>query len=204
MLHRDFPKWQSIYKFFRKWREDGHIEHFIEKTIMRIRKKRRQNECSAVGALDAQSVKWGNRHSLNGFDANKKVRGIKRNIVVDRNGFILGRTVDSAGKHDSRLAYPLCGQTSFFWPTLKKILVDRGYRGDIPDQVKSDFMIELEVCNTPDGTKGFTPKPLRWVVERTFAWLDGFRRLSRNYEQTNESAEEMIDFATVKLLINHI
>ncbi len=171
---------------------------------MRIRKKRRQNECPAVGALDTQSVKWGNRHSLNGFDANKKVRGIKRNIVVDRNGFILGRTVDSAGKHDSRLAYPLCRQTSFFWPTLKKILVDRGYRGDIPDQVKSDFMIELEVSNTPDGTKGFTPKPLRWVVERTFAWLDGFRRLSRNYEQTNESAEEMIDFATVKLLINHI
>jgi transposase len=48
------------------------------------------------------------------------------------------------------------------------------------------------------------PKSLRWVVERTFAWLDEFRRLTRNYEQTDESAEEMIDFATVKLLINHI
>ena len=65
-------------------------------------------------------------------------------------------------------------------------------------------MIELEVSNTPNGTIGFMPKPLRWVVERTFAWLDGFRRLTRNYEQTNESAEEMIDFATVKFLINHI
>ena len=62
-------------------------------------------------------------------------------------------------------------------------------------------MIELEASNTPNGTIG---KPLRWVVERTFAWLDGFRRLTRNYEQTNESAEEMIDFATVKFLINHI
>ncbi|MDE6649969.1 MAG: transposase, partial [Muribaculaceae bacterium] len=43
-----------------------------------------------------------------------------------------------------------------------------------------------------------------WVVERTFAWLDAFRRLVRNYEQTDESAEEMIDFATIKLLIKHI
>lgn len=204
MLPNDFPKWQSVYKFFRKWREDGHIEHFIEKTVMRIRHKRKQNECPTVGALDAQSVKWGNRHSHNGFDANKKVKGIKRNIVVDRNGFILGRTVDNAGKHDSKLAYPLCKQASFFWPTLKKVLVDRGYRGEIVNQVKSDFMIELEASNTPNGTRGFIPRPLRWVVERTFAWLDGFRRLTRNYEQTNESAEEMIDFATIKLLINHI
>ena len=82
--------------------------------------------------------------------------------------------------------------------------MDRGYRGDIANQVKPDFMIELEVSNTPNGIKGFTPKPLRWIVERTFSWLDGFRRLTRNYEQTNESAEEMIDFATIKLLINHI
>ncbi len=65
---------------------------------MRIRRKRKQNECPTVGALYAQSVKWGN--SNNGFDANKKVKGIKRNIVVDLNDFILARTVDNAGKHD--------------------------------------------------------------------------------------------------------
>ena len=204
MLPKDFPKWQSVYKFFRKWREDGRIEHFIEKTIMKIRKKRNQNDTPSVGALDAQSVKWGNRMSDNGFDANKKVKGVKRSVVVDRNGFILGRRVDNASKHDSKLAYPLCEDTSFFWPTLRKILVDRGYRGEVADKVKEDFNIEVEVSNTPNGTKGFTPKPLRWVVERTFAWLDAFRRLVRNYEQTDESAEEMIDFATIKLLIKHI
>ena len=74
---------------------------------MRIRRKRKPSECPTVGALDAQSVKWGNRHSPNGFDANKKVKGIKRNIVVDRNGLILGRTVYNAGKHNSKLAHPL-------------------------------------------------------------------------------------------------
>ena len=72
------------------------------------------------------------------------------------------------------------------------------------DKVKEDFNIEVEVSNTPNGTKGFSPKPLRWMVERTFAWLDAFRRLVRNYEQTDESAEERIDFATIKLLIKNI
>ena len=204
MLPKDFPKWQSVYKYFRIWREDGRIEHFIEKTIMRIRKKRGQPELPSVGALDAQSVKWGNTKSDNGFDGNKKVKGIKRSIVVDRNGLIMGRTVAPANKHDSRMVEKLVERTSFVWLTLKKILADRGYRGEVADTVKKDFDIELEISNTPNGTKGFAPKPLRWVVERTFAWLDRFRRLARNYEETDESAEEMIDFATIKLMLRHI
>lgn len=155
-------------------------------------------------AFDAQSTKWGNRRSDNGFDANKKVKGIKRNIAVDRNGFILGRLVCSAKIHDSHLASPLCGQVSDAWPTIRKGLVDRGYRGNLVDEIKKVFDIDIEVCATPNGVNGFTPKPLRWVVERTFAWLDGFRRLARNYEQTEESAEEMIDFATIKLLLAHV
>lgn len=94
--------------------------------------------------------------------------------------------------------------TAYTWRTLKKILSDRGYRGEIAEQIKQDLQIELEVSNTSDGVKGFTPKPLRWVVERTFAWLDNFRRLTRNYEASAESAEEMIDFATIKLLLAHL
>lgn len=88
--------------------------------------------------------------------------------------------------------------------TFKMILADRGYCGDIADAVKKTFEIELEISNTPNGTKGFTHEPLRWVVERTFAWLDGFRRLVRNNEETDGSAEEMFDFATMKLMLAHI
>lgn len=204
MLPKDFPKWKTVYWHFSKWKKDGRIELCIEKMIMKIRRKRKQSDVPTVGALDAQSVKWGNHKSNNGFDANKRIKGIKRSIVVDRNGFILGRSVDSAGIHDSRLAHKLVGRTKDVWITIKKILADRGYRGEIIDAVKNDFDIDLEVSNTPNGIKGFTPKPLRWVVERTFAWLDRFRRLTRNYEQSDESAEEMIDFATIKLLLNHI
>nr|AAX16411.1 transposase [uncultured murine large bowel bacterium BAC 54B] len=154
--------------------------------------------------MDAQSVKWGSRHGDNGYDGNKKVKGVKRNIITDRNGFILARKVCNAGIHDSRMAHDLCGLADDVWEDLRKVLSDRGYRGDVDKDIEKDFGIELEVSNTPNGVKGFLPKPLRWVVERTFAWLDSCRRLARNYEILNESAEEMIDFAAIKFLINKI
>ena len=151
-----------------------------------------------MGALDAQSVKWGNRKSDNGFDANKKVKGIKRNIVVDRNGFILARQY---AVHrfmiPIRLTHCVMQQTES-GNGLKRFLLTGGYRGEIAKDIEKDFAISLEVSNTPNGTKGFIPKPLRWVVERTFSWLDWFRRLSRNYEESTEVAEEMIDLAAIK------
>lgn len=204
MLPHDLPLWEDVYYFFRKWREEGHIEHFLQKLVRRIRRKRGQHESPSVGAMDSQSVKWSNRKSINGFDGNKRVKGIKRHITVERNGFLLGRRVTHAGVHDTKVVKELCEQTRFGWERLEKLLVDRGYRGDVIADIKKDFSIEIEVSNTPNGIKGFIPKPLRWVVERTFAWLNGFRRLARNYEQTTESAEEFIDFASISILIKHL
>ena len=149
MLPRDLPKWQTVYWYFRKWGAEGYLNHCIEKLVMKMRRKRKQSATPSVMALDAQSVNWGNRQSDNGFDANKKVKGIKRTVAVDRNGFILGRYVSSAAIHDSKLASPVCEQVSD-------------------------------------------------------AWLDGFLRLARNYEISKAAAEEMIDFATLKLLLNHV
>ena len=133
--------------------KEGRIEHLLNKLVRKVRKKRNQSESPSVGALDAQSVKWGNRKSDNGFDANKKVKGIKRNIVVDRNGFILARTVCSASVHDSHQAHPLCNAADREWERLEKVLVDRGYRGEIAKDIEKDFAISLEVSNTPNGTR---------------------------------------------------
>ena len=203
-LPHDYPAWKSVYYYYHKWRQEGRVEHFLEKLVRKIRRKRGQASSPSVGAMDAQSVRWGSRQGDNGYDGNKKVKGVKRNIITDRNGFILARKVCNAGIHDSKMAHELCGLADDVWEDLRKVLCDRGYRGDVDKDIEKDFGIELEVSNTPNGVKGFLPKPLRWVVERTFAWLDSCRRLARNYEILNESAEEMIDFAAIKFLINKI
>ncbi len=98
--------------------------------------------------------------------ATKKIKGVKRNIITDRNGFILARKVCNAGIHDSKMAHELCGLADDVWEDLRKVLCDRGYRGDVDKDIEKDFGIELEVSNTPNGVKGFLPKPLRWGSSR--------------------------------------
>ena len=122
-----------------------YFNHCIEKLDLKIRRKRKQFVTPSVMALDAQSVKWGNHNRHNGFKANKKVKGIKRNIAVDRNGFILGRYVISARIYDSRLASPVWEQVADAWALLRKGLVDRGYRGELIENIKRDLNIDIEV-----------------------------------------------------------
>ena len=89
--HTTIPSgsWYTIIS--EKWFKEGRIEHLLNKLVRKVRKQRNQSESPSAGALDVQSVKWDNRKRDNGFDASKKVKGIKRNVVVDRNGFIQPR-----------------------------------------------------------------------------------------------------------------
>lgn len=106
-LPHDYPAWKSVYYYYHKWRQEGRVEHFLEKLVRKIRRKRGQASSPSVGAMDAQSVKWGSRQGDNGYDGNKKIKGVKRNIITDRNGFILARKVCNAGIHDSKMAHEL-------------------------------------------------------------------------------------------------
>lgn len=86
--------------------------------------------------MDSQSVRWGNNHSLNGIDGNKKVKGIKRHVEVDKNGFLISVMVTVANVHDSKAAFLLIRVLKELCSSVKVILADGGYRGDIIEQAK--------------------------------------------------------------------
>lgn len=154
-ISNDYPKWRSVFYYYCQWLYDGRVEHFLQKLVRKVRKGRGQTSSPSVGALDAQSTNRVVNKGDNGYDGNKKVKGIKRNIITDRNGFILARKVCNAGIHDSKMANKLCRQPDDTWEELEKVLVDRGYRGDVAADIEKDFGIELEVSNTPNGVKFF-------------------------------------------------
>jgi putative transposase len=79
--------------------------------------------------MDSQSVRWGNNRSLNGIDGNKKVKGIKRHVVVDKNGFLIAIMVTVANVHDGQAALQLMQVLKNLWSSVKVILADGGYRG---------------------------------------------------------------------------
>lgn len=163
-----------------------------------------KNASASLGLLDSQSVRWGNNRSIRSFDGNKKIKGIKRHVVVDKNGFLIAVMVTVAHVHDSKAAYLPIRVLKELCTSVKAIIADGGYRGEIAQQIRDTFGYVLKVVISGYDKQGFRPIQKRWVVEQAFAWLENDRRLCRNYELTFDSAEEMVKIAAIKLLINKI
>jgi transposase len=202
MLPSDFPKWQSVYFYYRKWIKDEIFDKVLDKLRSKARLKNGQSEKATLGIVDSQTVKWGNNRSLKSYDGNKKIKGIKRHIVVDKNGFLLAVMVTVAHIHDSQCLMMLMKVLKESFANIKCIMADGGYRGEVIKEVFKKFNYVIQVVLRKDNTKEpFKPVAKRWIVERTFAWFENDRRLNRNYELLMESAEEMTKIAAIKLLL---
>lgn len=87
------------------------------------------------------------------------------------------------------------------FPRLKKVWTDSGYTGA---WLEPECLIEVEVVKRSDDSPGFRVVHWRWIVERTFAWLNLFRRLSKDYEYWLRTADDMIYAAMVRLMLKRL
>ena len=87
MFSFGFPKWQLVYYYYKKWSDSEALDLLLSKLREHVRVKRNQNAEASLGLMDSESIKWGNNRGLNGNNRNKKVKGIKRHVIVDKNGF---------------------------------------------------------------------------------------------------------------------
>jgi len=205
MLPLNFAKWQLVYYYYKKWSDLEQFDLLLAKLRELVRVKKGQNAEASLGILDSQSVRWGNNRALNSYDGNKKVKGIKRHVIVDKNGFLIAVMVTVAHIHDSKAVMLLMRVLKELLCSVQVIIADGGYRGEIAQQVKKSFGYLIQVVMRSDDKKtGFKPTHKRWVVERTFAWFDNDRRLCRNYELLLETSENMVKLAAIKLLLNKI
>ena len=132
-----------------------------------VKVKRNQNAEASLGLMDSERVKWGNNRGLNGYDGNKKVKGIKRHVIVDKNGFLIAVMVTAANIHDSKAVLLLMRLLKEVLSSIKLIVADGGYRVEIAGQVKERFGYLLQVAIRSDDKKlGFIPVNKRWVIER--------------------------------------
>lgn len=205
MLPSNFAKWQLVYYYFKKWSDLEQFDLLLAKLRECVRVKMGQSAAASLGILDSQSVRWGNNRSLNSYDGNKKVKGIKRHVIVDKNGFLIAVMVTVAHIHDSKAVMLLMRLLNDLLSSIKVIIADGGYRGEIAEQVRRGFGYLIQVVMRSDDKKtGFKPTHKRWVVERTFSWFDNDRRLCRNYELLLETSENMAKLNAIKLLLNKI
>ena len=202
MLPHDFPRWEIVYYYFSTWRDNSVWQQIHDSLVSKIRVIADRKEQPTVGIIDSQSVKCSLVNSEDkGFDAGKKIKGIKRHIIVDAMGLILAVAVQAASVQDRDGAKPVIEQLSLKYKRIKKIFADSGYRGRLIEWVKEKFRFRMKIVERPKTGK-FEVLPKRWIVERTFAWLDTNRRNSKNYERLNNSCLAIIHLSAIRLMLN--
>jgi len=162
----------------------------------------RKKKAPTAAIIDSQSVKMASQPGERGFDAGKKVMGRKRHLLVDTLGLILGVVVHPANVQD-RDGAKLLRPWLLFYGWLQTIFVDGGYAGQLAQWMAAlprHRRLRMEVIKRPTQAQGFHLLPKRWVVERTFAWLGNFRRLSKDYEVKPAHEEAIIYLASTSLL----
>ena len=137
------------------------------------------------------------------YFSNKKIKGRKQHIIVDTQGNLMAIAVHEANVHDSEGAPEVIKNLAYKFPRLAKTLADSGYRGNLADWILDKFGWELEVVLRPDECPSkFKVLPKRWIVERFFAWLENFRRLTIDYEYNADTAVAMVQLAFCKIMLN--
>ncbi|QIY59063.1 IS5 family transposase [Streptomyces sp. RPA4-5] len=202
----DFPPWDRVYAFFRRWRDNALVREFHDRLHARVREKLGRDTEPTAGVIDSQSVKADAVVGADsrGYDGGKQINGRKRHVVVDTLGLPLGVMVTAADVGDRTAAQVLLAQVAAAHHRLALVWADGGYTGSLVEHCLAAFALVLAIVKRSDDQKGFVVLPKRWIVERLFAHLMRTRRLARDYERRTTSAEAMIYWSMILLMTRRL
>jgi putative transposase len=202
-MPHDFPNWSTVYDYYRRWVKTGlweRINSYLNKLVRRVEAR---DEEPSLMAMDSQSVKTAeNRGYEQGIDGYKRIKGRKRHIVVDTLGLVFNCLVTAANLPDVKAVAALLEPILQNLVRIEKILADQAYQGEVRKVVERVHGCIIEI--TEKLGEGFVVAPWRWVVERTFSWLEKARRLCRDYEELPENHEGVVYIVMIRLMLRRL
>jgi putative transposase len=209
-IPKDLPPRSTIHWYHKRWEYDGTLRSIHHILYQACREQAGREASPTACIIDSQSVKGAEKGGEviddKGYDAGKKVSGIKRHIVVDTEGLLIHAIVHAADIQDRDGGVTALSTMFGLYPFLKKVFADGGYQGPKFREALKKVLPDLavEIVKRSDTAKGFEVLPRRWVVERTIAWLNRCRRLAKDFENLHRSSLALIRLASIRLMLRKL
>ena len=215
LLPKDFPPFTTVQNQFYAWRDSGLWTQIVAVLVMAAREAQDREAAPTAVIVDSQSVKTTEAGGPRGYDAAKspqrgalsaEIKGRKRQLAVDTLGLPIACQITTADVQDRDALAPLLKDVRAKSPFVTMAFVDSGYRGDEAQRAafEASRIATTVVKRTDKQIKGFVVLPKRWVVERTFGWINRARRLAKDFEATLKSALAWLQIALAFLVIRRL
>jgi putative transposase len=202
----DLPPRSTVWRYFDQWRRDGTLDLIHDLLRRKVRSVEKPYHPRTTASVDSQSVDTTSGGEQRGRDNAKNVDGRKRHIVVDSMGLLLAVLVTAASVDDAEAASELFARLDG-QPMGKvgRMFADSKYHNfKLYEWVDEHANWDLTIVRRPEGKKGWVKLPIRWTVERTFAWLGRCRRLSKDREKSVLSSESFVKLAMIQLMLHRL
>src|SRR3954471_16890999 len=205
-LPKDLPPKSTVWRYFDEWRHNGTLDTIHARLRKKVRTAEKPYSPRTTASVDSQSVDTTSGGEQRGRDNAKNVDGRKRHIVVDSMGLLLAVLVTAADVDDAKAAAELFGRLEGQpMGKVRRMFADSKYHNYVLyEWVNEHGKWELEIIRRPEGERGWVKLPIRWTVERTFAWLGRCRRLSKDREKTVLSSESFVKLAMIQLMLHRL